>query len=135
LAENERRFQFRLLDLVVLVAAAAVGLAGAAGINNNRYDLRYRVEAAFWLVLAGYVLLAYLVVPFARTRETRLIVLGVGLVFAAAADALYLGVDANLGWMIVAPTLGMSAVALALVIGGIVHGLRARRDEADQESR
>ena len=84
-------------------------------------------KLAFWLVFAGVVLVGYLASRFARTPEVRLIVVGLAVAFAGAADAMFLDayMDAPTGAVVACG--GLTLASLVLLVGGVIHGLRARR--------
>ena len=119
------RFQFMILDLVVFVAAAAVGVAAETA--SVRANIQVAGWIGFWLVFAGVGFVGYLAVRFGRTREVRLIVLGLAVAFAGAADAMFFASYLNQGVASFAAVFALGPVALALVVGGLIHGLRAPR--------
>ena len=97
------RPRFRIMDLVVLIAASAI--AFGAAIALDRMGEKDQGKLAFWLVFIGVLLVGYLAARFARTPEVRLIVIGLAVAFAGAADAMFL--DAYTG----APTAAVIACA------------------------
>jgi len=118
---------FRIIDLVVAVAALGVALGGGIGIRDAYGpDIG---SIAFWLVFAGVVVVGYLTARFARTREVRLIVVGIALAFAAAADQLYSDIHIKPGPNGGGGLVGLTAAAVLLVLGGVAHGLMTRWNE------
>jgi MFS family permease len=119
------RPRLRIMDLVVLIAATAVATAGANALNQMPEHDQGKV--AFWLVFAGVLLVGYLAARFGRTPEVRLIVVGLAVAFAGAADAMFLDVYSDAPTAAVVACIGLTLASLVLLIGGVVHGLRARR--------
>lgn len=119
------RPRFRIMDLVVLVAASAIAAGSWAALDQmNETD---QGKLAFWLVFAGVVLVGYLAVRFGPTREVKLIVLGLAVVLAGAADAMFLDAYMDAPTAAVVACVGLNLAGLVLLIGGVVDGLRVRR--------
>jgi hypothetical protein len=119
------RPRFRILDLVVLVAASAVATVGAMALD--RMPEHDQGKLAFWLVFAGVILVGYLAARFGRTPEVRLIVVGLAVAFAGAADAMFLDAYTDAPTAAVVACACLTLASLVLLVGGVVHGLRARR--------
>ena len=115
------RPRFRIMDLVVAVAAAGVGFGGNAYIEGST-DRSGISAAAFWMIGAEYFVIAYYVTRFVRGRSARLLVLAVALGFAAAAVGLYFSFN-SLDVETIAPVGGLMALAFVLAVGGVSHGL------------
>jgi hypothetical protein len=115
------RSRFRIMDLVVAVAAAGVGFGGNAYIEASA-DRSGISAAAFWMIGSEYAAVAYYVTRFVRGRSARLLVLAVALGFAAAAVGLYLSYN-GLDVETIAPVGGLMAIACVLAVGGVAHGL------------
>ena len=122
------RPRFRIMDLIVLVAASAVATGAAMALD--RMPEHDQGELAFWLVFAGVILVGYLAARFGRTPEVRLIVVGLAVAFAGAADAMFLDAYMDAPTAAVVACIGLTLAALVLLVGGVVHGLRARRASA-----
>jgi uncharacterized membrane protein len=119
------RPRFRIMDLVVLIAASAVATASATALQGMpEHD---QGELGFWLVFAGVVLVGYLAARFGGTPEVRLIVVGVALAFAGAADAMFLDLYSDAPTAAVVAGAGLTLASLVLLVAGVIHGLRARR--------
>ncbi len=119
------RPRFRIMDLLVLVAVSAVATGAATALQDmNDAD---QGKVAFWLVFAGVILVGYLAGRFGQTPEVRLIVVGLAVAFAGAADAMFLDafMDAPTGAVVACA--GLTLASLVLLVGGIVHSLRARQ--------
>ncbi len=119
------RPRFRIMDLVVLVAVSAVATGAAMALDRMNESDAGRL--GFWLVFLGVLLIGYLVARFARTPEVRLIVVGLAVAFAGAADAMFLDAYADAPTAAVVAGVGLTLASLVLLVGGVVHGLRARR--------
>lgn len=119
------RARFRIMDLVVLIAAAAIATAAARALDRmNEVD---QGKLGFWLVFLGVGLVGYLAGRFARTAEVRLIVIGLAVAFAGAADALFLDGYMDAPTAAVVACLALTLASLVLLVAGVIHGLRARR--------
>lgn len=119
------RRRFRIMDLVVAVAAAGVGFGGVAYIegSDNRSGV---VETILLATIAAYAVVAYYVARFVRRRSTQLLILAVALAFASTIIGIYtvlLCIGMGIGVEVVLPVGGLMMVALVLAIGGVVHGL------------
>jgi MFS family permease len=119
------RPHFRIMDLIVLVAASAVATGGATALQQMPEHDQGKV--AFWLVFAGVLLVGYMAARFGRTPEVRLIVVGVAIAFAGAADAMFLDVYSDAPTAAVVACAGLTLASLVLLVGGVVNGLRSRR--------
>jgi hypothetical protein len=122
------RPRFRIIDLVVLVAASAI--AFGAAVELDRMSETDQGKLAFWLVFLGFALIGYLAARFGGTPGVRLIVLGIALAFAGAADAMLLDayMDAPTGAIVAC--VGLTTASLVLLVGGVVHVLRDREAPA-----
>jgi drug/metabolite transporter (DMT)-like permease len=119
------RVRFRIGDLLMLVAFSGAAFGGAAFIEAARLE-KYVGEAAFWLVLLGFAVVLYLVYRFVASRENRLILLGLGVAFAAAAASMYMSVYLNMTGVVGFTVVGLMTVAVVLVAGGVAQGLLTR---------
>ena len=117
------RPRFRIIDLVVAVAAAA-GPFGAYALLERRPDGSDVWEIALWLIVWGYAAIAYVVVRFVRTLAVQLLALGISLAFVTAAVGVY-GQAYLPDFRPLLVLLGLAPVALVLVAGGIAHSLLA----------
>jgi len=117
-----QRFRFTIGDLLFLILVSGVGFAGVSLLLRMQRE-RDVGEVAFWLVALGFVTVLYLVYRFVSTRETRLILLGLGVGFAAATDTMYLSLYLAMSFDAIVVVGGLMGVAMVLVGGGVVHGL------------
>ncbi len=122
------RPRFRIMDLIVLIAVTAVA-TGAEVVLEHMSDPD-QGKVAFWLVFAGVALVGYLAARFGRTPEVRLIVVGLAVAFAGAADAMFLDAYMDAPTAAVVACVGLTLAGLVLIVAGVVHGFRARRAEA-----
>jgi hypothetical protein len=126
-----QRSRFRIFDLVVAVAASGVGLGGGVLLGRSRNGPD-RLELIFWLVFAGYTVVAYYATRFVRSRGARSIILGIALAFASAALAMYHEVTPIFQrdpLSIVGVTGGLTLAALMLIAAGAIHNLLDHRHE------
>jgi hypothetical protein len=119
-----QRSRFRIMDLIVLIAASAITFGAVVALD--RMNDKDQGKVAFWLVFIGVILVGYLAGRFARTPEVHLIIIGLAVAFAGAADAMFLDAYMDAPTAAVVACLGLTLASLVLLIGGIVHGLRAR---------
>jgi hypothetical protein len=112
------------MDLVVLVAASAI--ATGAAVALDRMSDSDQGKLAFWLVFVGIALVGYLVARFGGTAGVRLIVLGVAMAFAGAADAMFLDAYMDAPTAAAVACIGLTMASLVLLVGGLVHVLRDR---------
>jgi uncharacterized membrane protein len=119
------RVRFTIGDLLMLVAFSGAAFGGAAFIEATRLE-KYVGEAAFWLVVLGFAGVLYLVYRFVPSRENRLILLGLGVAFAAAAASMYMSVYLNMTGVVGFTVVGLMTVAVVLVTGGVAQGLLTR---------
>ena len=122
------RPRFRIMDLIVLIAASAVATGAATALQQMADPDQGKV--AFWLVFVGVALVGYLAARFGGTPEVRLIVVGLAVAFAGAADAMFLDAYMDAPAAAVVAGVGLTLASLVLLIAGVVHGLRARTGEA-----
>jgi hypothetical protein len=122
-----QRSRFRIMDLVVLIAASAIAFGAAVALD--RMNDKDQGKLAFWLVFIGVILVGYLAGRFARTPEVRLIIVGLAVAFAGAADAMFLDAYMDAPTAAVVACSGLTLASLVLLVGGIVNGLLARRLE------
>jgi hypothetical protein len=115
------------MDLIVLIAASAIAFGAAAALDHMNDEGQGKV--AFWLVFIGVLLVGYLTVRFARTPEARLIIIGLAVAFAGAADAMFLDVYMDAPTGAVVACIGLTLASLVLLVGGVVNGLRARQGQ------
>jgi hypothetical protein len=123
-----QRSRFRIMDLIVLVAASAIGISAAAALDHMKDADQGKL--AFWLVFTGVILVGYLAARFARTPEVRLIVVGLAVAFAGAADAMFLDAYMDAPTAAVVVCVGLTLASLVLLVGGVIHGLRSRQGAA-----
>jgi hypothetical protein len=116
------RPRFRIMDLIVLIAASAV--AAGAVVALDRMSEADQGKVAFWLVFVGFALVGYLAVRFGGTAGIRLIVLGIALAFAGAADALFLDGYMDAPTAAVVACIGLTMASLVLLVGGVILVLR-----------
>ena len=127
------RPRFRIMDLIVLVAASAVATGAVMALDHmNEAD---QGKLAFWLVFAGVALVGYLAARFGRTPEVRLIIVGLALAFAGAADALFIDGYMDAPTAAVVACIGLTSAGLVLLVAGVMHGLRARRGRPRRDGR
>jgi hypothetical protein len=125
------RVRFTIGDLLMLVTVSGAAFGGAAFIRaagspyapGRTTDIG---EAAFWLVVLGVASVIYVVFRFVPSRENRLILLGLGVAFAAAAASIYMSVYLNMNGAAALTVAGLMAVAVVLVAGGVAQGLLTR---------
>jgi hypothetical protein len=122
------RPRFRIMDLLVLIAASAIATVAAMALD--RMNDQDQGKLAFWLVFGGVILVGYLAARFGRTPEVRLIVAGLAVAFAGAADAMFLDAYMDAPTAAVVACAGLTLASLVLLVGGVVHGLRPRRAPA-----
>lgn len=118
------RPRFRIMDLIVLIAASAV--AAGAVVALDRMSEADQGKLAFWLVFVGFALVGYLTARFGRTAGIRLIVLGIALAFAGAADALFLDAYMDAPTAAVVACIGLTMASLVLLVGGVILVVRDR---------
>lgn len=121
------RVGFTILDLMGLVAVAAVAAMGASMLSRFPSDL-VRGQTATWLVLAGFATSVGLCYRFIRWRETRLIVMGLVLGFGAYLLDFYRQIFIELipGSSGSASAGGLMVLSAILVAGGVLDGLLGR---------
>jgi hypothetical protein len=119
------RVRFTIGDLLMLVTVSGAAFGGAAFIRGagSPNDVG---EAAFWMVVLGVASVTYVVFRFVPSRENRLILLGLGVAFAAAAASIYLNVYLGMEGVAALTVAGLMAVAVVLVAGGVAQGLLTR---------
>jgi hypothetical protein len=122
------RPRFRIMDLIVLIAASAIAFGAVVALD--RMNDVAQGKLAFWLVFTGVVLVGYLAARFARTPEVRLIVVGLAVAFAGAADAMFFAAYMDSPTAAVVACVGLTLASLVLLVGGVVNGLHARRIDA-----
>src|SRR5579875_175131 len=116
------RPRFRIMDLVVLVAVSAMGAGAWTALDHMNEQDQGRL--AFWLVFAGVIVVGYLAARFAKTAEVRLIVVGLAVAFAGAADAMFLDGYMDCPTAAVVAGVGLTLASVVLLVAGVVHGLR-----------
>ena len=123
------RPRFRIMDLVVAVAAAA-GPFGAYALLERRPDgSDVWGDPLSWLIVWGYAAIAYVVVRFVRTLAVQLLALGISLAFVTAAVGVY-GQAYLPDFRPLLVLLGLALRGIAvLVTGGVAHGLLDRWHE------
>lgn len=120
------RPRFRIMDLVVFVAASAIATGAVIALDHMSESDQGKL--AFWLVFIGVALVGYLAARFGGTPEVRLIVVGLAVAFAGAADAMFLDAYTDAPTAAVVACAGLTLASLVLLVGGVVHGLRSRWD-------